>query len=67
MIKIKAIARAYNEYVNKELAKILNMVFSPYLHARIHTRTHTRAHVHVCNTWRSHMSPRGAIIFVRVT
>ena len=58
--------RAYKVRVIKDLAKILNMVLSPELHTHVHTRAHTRTwtRIHMCDTWRSHMSPRDALFLL---
>ena len=63
LTKIKTKMCAYKVRVIKDLAKILNMVLSPELHTHVHTRAHTRTwtRIHMCDTWRSHMSPRDAL------
>ena len=43
-------ASVYNQNENKDLAKILNRVLSPYLHTRAYTHTHTRANIGTCVT-----------------
>ena len=44
MMKIQVNERLYKDYVNKEIAKILNKVLSPYSHT--HTHLHMRVHMH---------------------
>ena len=48
MTKIKENVHVYKEYANKEIAKILNMVLSPYSHMRActcaHAHTYTLTH-----------------------
>ena len=48
MKKIEAIVCVYNEYANKERAKILNKVLAPYLHTRTRTHVRPRTHARTC-------------------
>ena len=70
MTKIQVNEQLNKYYINKGLAKILNMVLSPYSHTCAHAHTYALTHVRTktpCDTWQSHKAPCGAAIFIFAT